>query len=68
VKVKFNYEIVTPKRDDIDPDQYIDVNSIDELRDLLMEDCPNMEWSVWPENDDVSALWAEIKRRQGEQP
>lgn len=62
MKIRFDYEIAARKTDDIDPREFVGCESLEELKEELLDRAPNVEWSVYVNEGDADLLWAEVQK------
>lgn len=64
INIKFEYEIVSPKYAEMATSDFDHCHSLDDVLDELREQCPNMEWSVHPDENQARKLWEMIQSQR----
>ena len=64
MNLSYDYEITAPKTITVDPDDYLTVQSLEELMYLLDGEQSDSFVEALVDEDDAEALWEEIQRRK----
>lgn len=66
IRVRFHYEITTPRSDKLDPRHFKGCKDLEDLRQQLIELADEQaEFTSAPDDADLAALWAKVQGLQG---